>query len=70
MLGCVRSLRTIDDAAQHEHGHGVWRPTPDGFDRIVDAEQHTGYGANDCVTTAVDAYLVSLVVPADETTCR
>lgn len=42
----------------------------DGRLVIVDAEQHTGYGANDCVTEAVDAYLVSLVVPADETTCR
>jgi pimeloyl-ACP methyl ester carboxylesterase len=36
---------------------------------VVDAEQHTGYGANECVVDAVDRYLVQLAVPADGLTC-
>ena len=35
----------------------------------VDAEQHTGYGVNDCVTDAVDDYLVDLTVPAAGLVC-
>ena len=37
---------------------------------VVDANQHTGYGANSCVVKAVDEYLINLVVPANETTCK
>ena len=37
---------------------------------VVDANQHTGYGANSCVVKAVDEYLIKLVVPANETTCK
>jgi len=37
---------------------------------IVDANQHTGYGANNCVVKAVDDYLIKLIVPANETTCK
>jgi pimeloyl-ACP methyl ester carboxylesterase len=36
---------------------------------VVDANQHTGYGANSCVVKAVDDYLIKLKVPANETTC-
>ena len=36
---------------------------------VVEADQHTGYGVNDCVTEAVDAYLVGGVLPADGLTC-
>jgi pimeloyl-ACP methyl ester carboxylesterase len=36
---------------------------------VVDANQHTGYGANNCVVKAVDDYLIKLIVPANETTC-
>jgi pimeloyl-ACP methyl ester carboxylesterase len=35
----------------------------------VDANRHTGYGVNDCIVRAVDNYLVSLKVPAANTTC-
>lgn len=35
----------------------------------VEADQHTGYGANECVTTAVDKYLVKLLLPKSETEC-
>ena len=37
---------------------------------IVEANQHTGYGANDCINTAVDSYLINLTVPVSETTCK
>jgi len=37
---------------------------------IVEANQHTGYGTNDCINTAVDAYLINLTVPVNETTCK
>ena len=35
----------------------------------VDAERHTGYGENDCITDAVDDYLVDLTVPAAGLVC-
>jgi len=37
---------------------------------IVEANQHTGYGTNDCINTAVDSYLINLTVPVNETTCK
>jgi len=37
---------------------------------IVEAEQHTGYGANACVVNAVDAYLINLTIPANELVCK
>ena len=37
---------------------------------VVDANQHTGYGANNCVVKAVDDYLIKLTVPANETICK
>jgi pimeloyl-ACP methyl ester carboxylesterase len=36
---------------------------------VVDADQHTGYGVNQCAFETVDNYLVGLVVPAEGTTC-
>jgi pimeloyl-ACP methyl ester carboxylesterase len=37
---------------------------------IVEANQHTGYGANECITQAVDSYLIDLTVPVNETICQ
>ena len=37
---------------------------------IVEANQHTGYGINDCINTAVVSYLINLTVPVSETTCK
>lgn len=37
---------------------------------VVEADRHTGYGLNACVVDNVDAYLVELKVPDDETYCR
>ena len=36
---------------------------------VVDADQHTGYNANQCINEVVSRYLVDLQVPANETTC-
>ncbi len=37
---------------------------------IVEANKHTGYGANGCINTAVDSYLIDLTVPVSGTTCK
>jgi hypothetical protein len=37
---------------------------------VVEADQHTGYGTNTCIITAVDNYLIDLTVPVNETTCK
>jgi pimeloyl-ACP methyl ester carboxylesterase len=37
---------------------------------IVEANKHTGYGANECINTAVDSYLIDLTVPVNDTICR
>ncbi len=41
----------------------------DGRLVVVTADQHTGYGVNDCVDNAVDDYLTTLVAPKNETIC-
>ena len=41
----------------------------DGRLVVVTANQHTGYGVNDCVIDVVNNYLVDLEPPDDETTC-
>ena len=41
----------------------------DGRLVVVTADQHTGYGLNDCVNDAVDHYLVAITVPKDELVC-
>jgi pimeloyl-ACP methyl ester carboxylesterase len=37
---------------------------------VVEANKHTGYGANECINTAVDSYLIDLTVPVNDTICR
>jgi pimeloyl-ACP methyl ester carboxylesterase len=41
-----------------------------GFLLVVEANKHTGYGANECINTAVDSYLIDLTVPVNDTICR
>ena len=41
----------------------------DGRLVVVTADQHTGYGINDCVDDIVHRYLVDLEVPPAETDC-
>ena len=42
----------------------------DGVLLIVVADQHTGYGVNDCSIEVVDGYLVDLDVPAERHRCE
>jgi pimeloyl-ACP methyl ester carboxylesterase len=37
---------------------------------IVEADRHTGYGLNSCVVQNVDAYLILLKAPKNETYCK
>jgi pimeloyl-ACP methyl ester carboxylesterase len=41
----------------------------DGRLIVVEANQHTGYGVNDCVIGAVDRYLLALELPKDGLVC-
>ncbi|MGB1382111.1 MAG: alpha/beta hydrolase, partial [Ilumatobacteraceae bacterium] len=41
----------------------------DGRLVVVEAEQHTGYGVNDCVVDLVSDYLVDRIAPDDGTEC-
>lgn len=41
----------------------------DGRLVIVEANEHTGYGVNQCVNDVVDDYLIHLEAPADGTVC-
>ena len=41
----------------------------DGRLVVVTANQHTGYGVNECVIDVVNEYLVDLEPPDDETNC-
>ena len=41
----------------------------DGRLVVVTADQHTGYGVNDCGDDIIHRYLVDLEVPPEETTC-
>lgn len=36
---------------------------------VVEADQHTGYGLNDCISAAVDNYLTDLATPKDGLRC-
>ncbi len=41
----------------------------DGRLVVVTADQHTGYGVNDCGDDVIHRYLIDLEVPAEETSC-
>ena len=61
---------TGDPATQLDSTRKMALGLEQGILIVVDANQHTGYGANNCVVKAVDDYLIKLVVPANETTCK
>jgi hypothetical protein len=42
----------------------------DGRLVVVEADQHTGYGVNQCINELVNDYLIELTAPAGDTTCR
>ncbi|MEO8162956.1 MAG: alpha/beta hydrolase, partial [Ilumatobacteraceae bacterium] len=61
---------TGDPATPLEATRKMAKALEQGVLLIVDAQQHTGYGANKCVVDAVDDYLINRTVPADETLCK
>lgn len=61
---------TGDPATPLEATRKMAKALEQGIFLIVDAQQHTGYGANPCIVNAVDAYLINLTVPKSETLCK
>lgn len=69
-IGPVLVVGTTGDAATPLAGTRSMATTlADGRLVVVDADQHTGYGVNECVIAAVDAYLVELDPPDGELFC-
>jgi len=61
---------TGDPATPLESTRKMAQGLEQGILIVVDANQHTGYGANNCVVKAVDDYLIKLTVPAKDLTCK
>jgi pimeloyl-ACP methyl ester carboxylesterase len=60
---------TGDPSTPLESSRSMSDSLEDGRLVVVDANQHTGYGANRCVIDVVNQYLIDLQPPPDETTC-
>jgi pimeloyl-ACP methyl ester carboxylesterase len=60
---------TGDPATPLESTRAMAETLEDGRLVIVEADQHTGYGVNDCVVELVDDYLIDLIAPETETLC-
>jgi pimeloyl-ACP methyl ester carboxylesterase len=60
---------TGDPATPIESTEAMADTLADGRLIVVTADQHTGYGVNQCVDDAVDAYLVDLEPPDDGLEC-
>lgn len=60
---------TGDAATPLESSRKMAEKLEDGRFIVVTADRHTGYGENDCVTSAVDAYLISAKVSFREKAC-
>jgi len=68
--GSIVVIGTTGDAATPLSSTRAMADTlEDGRLIVVEADQHTGYGVNDCVNDAVHRYLIDLEVPLDETEC-
>ena len=60
---------TGDPATPIESSRKAAKALEKGIFLTVKAEQHTGYGLNDCIVSSVDRYLIDLVVPDDDKIC-
>ena len=60
---------TGDPATPYEGSRVMAETLEDGFFVSVEADTHTAYGLNACIDTAIEDYLVDLVVPVGELTC-
>ena len=68
--GPIVVIGTTGDAATPlESTRAMAATLEDGRLVVVTADQHTGYGLNDCVDGAVHAYLIDLDAPPEETEC-
>lgn len=68
--GPVVVVGTTGDAATPlESTRAMADTLEDGRLVVVTADQHTGYGVNECVDDVIHGYLVELDVPAEETEC-
>lgn len=62
---------TGDPATPVAHARALAAQLSSGVLLVREGQAHGAYGyANDCVDTAVDAYLLALTVPEDGTTCQ
>jgi pimeloyl-ACP methyl ester carboxylesterase len=60
---------TGDAATPLESTKRLTASLDDGRLIVVEANRHTGYGANQCVVDAVDRYLIALALPTDGLVC-
>jgi hypothetical protein len=60
---------TGDPATTIESTEAMADTLADGRLIVVTADQHTGYGVNQCVDDAVDDYLIDLEPPDDGLKC-
>lgn len=60
---------TGDSATPLESSRAMAETLEDGHLIVLDAQRHTGYGANDCVTDAVNDYLITTKVSFREKAC-
>ena len=68
--GPIVVIGTTGDAATPlESSRRMAESLEDGRLVIVDANQHTGYGVNQCVVEVVHEYLIQLIPPEDGTRC-
>ncbi len=61
---------TGDPATPLSSTEAMARALEQGVLLVVVADQHTGYGVNQCSYDVIDSYLVDLTVPADGTRCE
>lgn len=60
---------TGDPATPIESSRAMAEALDEGVFVEVDADQHTGYGVNDCIDSVIEEYLVDLTVPPADTKC-
>jgi pimeloyl-ACP methyl ester carboxylesterase len=68
--GPIVVIGTTGDAATPlSSSRNMAKALENGILIVVEADQHTGYGANSCVVDAVDRYLIDLKIPDNGTRC-
>ena len=60
---------TGDPATPYEGGRVMAETLEEGFFVTVEANTHTAYGLNECIDSAIEAYLIEQTVPDGELVC-